>query len=1093
MAGNIRQVTAADLQEARMTSTLNLADRRLTVLPAEVVQLTNLHTLDLGVNQLTVLPAEVVQLTNLHTLDLQGNRLTVLPAEIGQLTNLHTLDLQGNRLTVLPAEIGQLTNLQRLSLTANQLTALPAEIGQLTNLHTLDLYANQLTVLPAEVVQLTHLQRLSLGANQLTALPAEMGQLTNLHTLDLGANQLTVLPAEVVQLTHLHTLYLQGNQLTVLPAEMGQLTHLQRLSLGANQLTALPAEVGQLTNLHTLDVGANQLTALPAEMGQLTHLHTLSLGANQLTALPAEVGQLTNLHTLDLEGNQLTVLPAELAEPLACGLSLKLEYNPLDEPLPELVARGADALTTYLRSLEDAIPQYEAKVLLVGEGNVGKTSLVDALREEPFVPDRPTTHGIEIRLLTLPHPTKNVALTLRAWDFGGQEVYRITHQFFFSRRALYLVVWNAREGQEQNEVEGWLRRIRLRVGRDAPTLVVATHCDERNPELDYPRLQQLFAGMLVGRHQVDNSSRNGIPELRNAIADQAAWLPQMGQQLSPRWIAAREEILARGKQEPQISYEEFVVICERHQVVGEEISTLAELLHDFGQIIYYGDDEGLRDIVVLNPEWLTKAIGYVLEDTPTRERDGILDHARLNKIWQQRPNGAGYPARYYPYFLRLMEKFDVSYRLEHDQHASLVAQLVPHERPDLPWDSRSPTPESVRTLALVCQLSEPAPGLVAWLTVHHHRASTGRHWRSGVFLRHPIDLYDSEALLELRDDRHLAVEVRAPSPDLFFNVLRDSVEDLITRRWPGVDYQLLIPCPTQDAAGTACVGEFKLGNLLRFRERGKTDITCLECGEDLDIGALLTGFALPPVQPELEWLQEQLSDLAGGVDRVASGVDRLERYAADTANSVRRVLKAVSSEVTDCPRLFTLTPEQATGWRRLQTSYQDGYQLLLWCEHSGHWHPWPAATYHLRQPKEWLARIGPYATLVVKTLQLVVPIAGAVAGVALPEEQLKHAQHELELMKTLIGKLPTKIAGEHLDLDSREPNAQLTVAEGEALRGMRAVLFDQDRARSFGDLRRVQAPSGEFLWVCTNHYPEYDPGLPSIPGVEQMGENRQGA
>jgi AAA domain-containing protein len=38
-------------------------------------------------------------------------------------------------------------------------------------------------------------------------------------------------------------------------------------------------------------------------------------------------------------------------------------------------------------------------------------------------------------------------------------------------------------------------------------------------------------------------------------------------------------------------------------------------------------------------------------------------------------------------------------------------------------------------------------------------------------------------------------------------------------------------------------------------------------------------------------------------------------------------------------------------------------------------------------------------------------------------------------------KLPTKLAAEHSDLESREPNAQLTVAEGEALRGLRALLF----------------------------------------------------
>jgi internalin A len=43
------------------------------------------------------------------------------------------------------------------------------------------------------------------------------------------------------------------------------------------------------------------------------------------------------------------------------------------------------------------------------------------------------------------------------------------------------------------------------------------------------------------------------------------------------------------------------------------------------------------------------------------------------------------------------------------------------------------------------------------------------------------------------------------------------------------------------------------------------------------------------------------------------------------------------------------------------------------------------------------------------------------------------------------------------------------------------LLFGLDEKRAFGDMRRVQSPSGDFLWVCANHYPEYDPGLPVIP------------
>jgi internalin A len=993
------------------------------------------------------------------------------------------LDLKQRKLAALPPEIGQLTKLETLNLDGNQLTALPPKIGQLTKLETLSLGGNQLTALPPEIGQLTNLQTLSLDGNQLTALPPEIGQLTNLETLSLGRNELTALPPEIGQLTNLRFLWLPGDQLTALPPEIGQLTNLRTLNLDRDQLTALPPEIGQLTNLQTLNLDDNQLTALPPEIGQLTNLQTLNLDRDQLTALPPEIGQLTNLQTLNLDDNQLTALPRELADLLSKGLKLGLRGNPLNEPIPELIGRGSDALATYLRSLDDAIEQYEAKVLLVGEGNVGKTSLIAALRHAPFVQERPTTHGIEIQPLSVRHPDLDADMTIRVWDFGGQEVYRISHQFFFSKRALYLVVWKAREGQEQNEVEGWLRRIRLRVSRDARALVVATHCDERRPELDYPHLEQIFPKLLVGQYEVDNRTGRGIPELREGIAEEAARLPQMGQLISLRWIAARDEILARAETEPQIPYEQFAEACQRHNLDKDETATLAELMHDLGQIVYYGEDDGLRDFVVLNPEWLTKAISHVLEDKPTRQSDGVLDHARLAEIWRDRPDGFAYPAPYHPYFLRLMEKFDISYRLEDDEYRSLVAQLVPYDRPDdLPWSTGTPPSDGTRRLALVCQLSESVPGLISWLTVRHHRASTGKYWRSGVFLRHPITTYASEALIELRTQDQLAVDVRAPSPDLFFNVLRDSVEDLITRRWPGLSYQLLIPCPTRDADGLSCRGQFPLDGLLRYRERGGTHYPCLQCSTDHDLSELLTGFAQPdvPLQLELERLHDEVADVGGRVNLVAGGINRLEGYAAETADSMRRVLRAVGSEITDCPCLFTLTPENPAGSRRLKF-YQRHYRLLLWCEHPGHWHPWLPASYSLDQPRNWLIKIGPYATIVLKALQLVVPIAASVANVVLTEEQLEHAQNELQLMTALVTVIPDITIHDQPELIARESVSQLTPAQGQAARMLRVLLFEHDHMRAFGGLRRVQAPSGDFLWVCADHYPDYDPGLPSIP------------
>lgn len=971
-------------------------------------------------------------------------------------TRARFLNLNLQDLAVLPSRIGQLTQLQELRVSFNPLTDLPVEIGRLERLQTLKVHGNRIDRLPPEIGGLSRLRRLDAHANQLTRIPKEIGRLTRLRRLDLS-----------------------NNSIMELPAEIGALGSLEELNLAGNMLRSLPPGFAGLQNLRRLDLGNNRLTELSSEVGQLANLEELNLRGNRLTNVPCELGKLGYLELLNISNNVIPSLPQEIIQAVERGMTIKFDGNPLHLSMPVLEDRGTSTLVAYLYSLNDAVPQYEAKVLLVGEGNVGKTSLLAALRAAPFVEGRPTTHGIEIHGLELAHPkSDDLVMNVRAWDFGGQEVYRITHQFFFSPRALYMVVWNAREGQEQNEVDGWIRRIRLRVGQQAPTLVVATHCDERRPELDYPQLEQTYPGMLCGQFQVDNRSGTGMETLRDALADGAARLPQMGQLLSPRWIAARDELVSLSSCEPQISFEQFANLCRRHLLEEDEIKPLAELLHDLGLIVYYGDDDGLQDIVVLSPEWLTKAIGYVLEDEDTRRSGGVLEHARLKEIWRIRQGAARYSPRHHPFFLRLMEKFDVSYRIDGDMTRSLVAQLVPHERPGIPWDVDQQSAEDVRSLALTCQLNEPAPGLIAWLTVHHHRSSTGNHWRRGVFLRHEVDAYKSQALIELRSDREVTIEVRAPSPDFFFNVLRDSLEKLLRRRWPGLTYQLLVPCPTQNLGESRCSGSFPLEGLLKYRESGSATHACLQCVAEHDVSRLLTGFdqRSTSLSPVLDQMSDKLDD-------VTRQITQLEEYATDTADSVRRVLKAVGTEIGDCPRLFTLTYERRKGVMRVLKPNWNCLYLTLWCEHPAHWHPLSEVTYTFDEPRKWLQSIAPYVAFVFRTLKLVVPLAGAIVSVSLSEEELKHRKAEIDLMKTVVDKLPELRDYQQYDRDELDDSAALGPAEGPALRALRVLLYERDQKREFGGLRRVMDASGEFLWVCTDHYGVYDPGLPHIPDV----------
>ena len=99
----------------------------------------HLHILNL--KNLREIPTRVFELSSITGLMFAGDhrkesplRLSVIPSEIGQLTNLGILDISRNSLPTLPESISQLTRMQSLSLKENGLIQLPAGIGNLQRL-----------------------------------------------------------------------------------------------------------------------------------------------------------------------------------------------------------------------------------------------------------------------------------------------------------------------------------------------------------------------------------------------------------------------------------------------------------------------------------------------------------------------------------------------------------------------------------------------------------------------------------------------------------------------------------------------------------------------------------------------------------------------------------------------------------------------------------------------------------------------------------------------------------------------------------------------------------------------------------------------
>jgi Leucine-rich repeat (LRR) protein len=1060
---------------------LGRRDLRDPTLPPEIGKLAALRWLDLRESQLTTLPPEIGQLTALTTLILSGNQLTTLPPEIGQLTALTTLYLSGNQLTTMPPEIGRLTALTSLYLSGNQLTTMPPEIVQLTGLTTLYLSGNQLTTMPPEIGQLTGLTSLYLSGNQLTTMPPEIVQLTGLTSLDLSGNQLTTLPPEIGQLTGLTSLDLSGNQLTTLPPQIGNLTALTWLNLEKSQLTTLPPEIGQLTALTSLILGGNQFMTLPPEIGQLTALTWLDLRESQLTTLPPQIGNLTALTWLNLQESQLTTLPPQIGQ-LTALTSLDLRGNPLPAELLKLDSKG---LIRYFRELAaTTTPKRfdEAKLLVVGPGEVGKTWLLAALQGR--TPQKtPSTKGLEIARepLPLPHPTEpGRTLQLNCWDFGGQDLYQITHQIFFSNKAIYLLVWKPRAGVDPDLIAR-LDRIQLSAGRTAKVLMVSTHADENVPAaIGKDALRQRFGDLIWDFCEADSAKGaegTGIANLRVEIARAAAQLEGMDTPFPPGWHTAQAAI--RKSKKTTITFAEFAKTCKSKGGIDILSSAdLATVMEVQGHAVFFADAAGKsasgladeKNLVVLDPEWLAKAVGFVLEDKATMARSGILEHDRLAAIWKKdaKRDCPGYRRDLHGYLLWLMWKFDIAYR--QNENTSLLPELIQRNRPDdLRWTPALPA-SSEREASLICRIPQHPPlGLIPALTAAVHplrrvqnpepnQDQLDHNWRDGFFLD---TLMRGTAFVELQD-RDLLIVVRDKIPsDLSRRVTR-TLDEIVKVRWPRLRIDLRVPCIGK-LDGKACSGTFRKDVL-----ETRSTVFCEDCRQDLDAKKMLEGFDAHE-DAMMRKLHELKLELLAGQQEFLAASFRFFRQALDPARQ----------ELERAPCMFTILPEGAKSWQLLAKMSEDRLRITCWCEHPDGPHPGaPTGSseppdYILKMPKGWVVNAAPYISWAATLLKAFVPMAGTAtqqlvegAGPALAFGDLKN---QIGLMNDAVKALP---AGklEPGRWDDLPGISQWARPEIVALRHIHDALLAQvTEAKRWGDLRPVRTKSGELLWLCGQH------------------------
>ncbi|HEU5332670.1 MAG TPA: COR domain-containing protein [Actinocrinis sp.] len=1115
-------VLPRSLSRLTRLTTLGLSSTRLVEIPAWVGELRRLRIVNLGYNKFDRLPDCLAKLTRLEQLSAYGCQLTELPEWLGRLGRLTFLDVSQNELAKLPESLARLDRLTSLLVHDNPLATAPDWIVELPSLaelqigtpaagllpricgmkklRALAILDESVSELPDAIGDLDRLELFFVGSAALHTIPDSVGRLTRLAHLRVAGSRLTALPSWVGDLKRLRSLQLTNNEFTSVPEGLGGLKRLRWLSISKNPLGRIPAAIrgldglrnlimydvgltevpdwiGELTGLTRLDLDRNQFAELPASVARLVHLQELNVSHNWLVEVPPALRAMRGMEKLWLNDNAIRALPAWLVE-LPRLAQLTVQNNPLVSPPPEIASSGPTSALEFLRARQQgSVRQWQSKMLVVGEGAVGKTTTIKRLLGEPYDAAEGTTHGLRVYDHRVGHPADpDVAMTLNTWDFGGQEIYHATHQFFLTDRSLFLLLWNSRMQWIQGRLRYWLDIIAARAP-ESPILLVATNAPAEGRPADLP-LDDLKRDypQIVANIAIDNETGHGLDALRAAVATQAACLPLMGTEWPLTWLNAANAIRALPEKHvpPGRLWKEMSAAGlrdARHQ------RYVARALHQLGDILYYEDDPELAETVILRPEWVNEYISRVLDSPEVERCHGLLRRDHLGELWADLDRGMR------EHFLGMMDRYDLSYKVDggSGNDLSLVVERLPWNAPayQAKWDrAASATAASTggpeHEIRVVYQLNTTPPGIPTWFIARSHRFSTGVHWRTGALLAHP----DGQHRALVRTDIHrntIGLTVRGKAPARLFAVLDDGLNFTLAR-YPGLSIKRMVPCPCGEGSDRACDELYDFDDLERrlARTPPRHTIECRKSGADVHVPLLLLGLA-PSDRDEWRARLERLEDAVSA--QHGDLVSRLDDLSGDLQRQFLKVQQQLQSGLeTRCPSVFVVTPIRQSKLRGAT------YELTLYCEEPGAWHPLPSATgtYALTESPLWLRKVAPYLRELVGVLKHAAPLVGPVLGVSV-DKLNEHVKADVEAMKALVDQIPSipvissaveeKLAGAGGVGAGGDPVGR--AATDADFRALEALFAKLDPDRGWGGLSRVATPEGLTVYLCPEHAAPY--------------------
>ena len=307
-------------------------------------------------------------------------------------------------------------------------------------------------------------------------------------------------------------------------------------------------------------------------------------------------------------------------------------------------------------------------------------------------------------------------------ELGGQEIMHATHQFFLTKRSLYLLVLDSRLTQEENRVEYWLKIIQS-FGGESPVLIVGNKIDQHPLDIDRTGLQKKYPN-IVGILETSAATGAGIEELKAAITEQVNNLPHVRDLLPETWFTVKTKLEGLGRESNFITHDKYLELCAENEVSDETSQrTLIGFLHDLGVVLHFQDDPRLEALGILNPQWVTNGVYKILNSHTLFQNKGVLTISMLDEIL----NLPEYPRGKRLFIVDMMKKFELCYDIEADK-TFLVPDLLPKDEPAELKFNGIPAFEYAYPVL-------PSSVITRFIVRMNQKIDDGLVWRTGVVLK----------------------------------------------------------------------------------------------------------------------------------------------------------------------------------------------------------------------------------------------------------------------------------------------------------------------------------------------------------------------